>query len=49
MPNQNNPGFIPPNGGYRKLITYQKAEIIYDGTVYFTKRFLASMIVRRIK
>lgn len=40
MPNENNtPGFIPPHGGYRKLLTYQKAEIIYDGTVYFTKRF----------
>ncbi len=37
--NPNNPGFIPPHGGYRKLITYQKSEIIYDGTVYFTKRF----------
>src|SRR5436190_20502692 len=35
----NTTGFIPPQGGYRKLITYQKAEIIYDGTVYFTKRF----------
>ncbi len=33
-------GFIPDHGGYRKLITYQKAEIIFDGTVYFTKRFL---------
>lgn len=32
-------GFIPAHGGYRKLITYQKAEIIYDGTIYFTKRF----------
>jgi four helix bundle suffix protein len=32
-------GFIPIHGGYRKLITYRKAEIIYDGTVYFTKRF----------
>lgn len=32
-------GFIPTHGGYRNLITYQKAEIIYDGTVYFTKRF----------
>jgi four helix bundle suffix protein len=32
-------GFIPPHGGYRKLITYQKAEIIYDATVYFTKKF----------
>lgn len=34
-----NEGFIPVHGGYRNLITYQKAEIIYDGTVYFTKRF----------
>jgi four helix bundle suffix protein len=37
--NNNTPGFIPSHGGYRKLITFQKAEIIYDGTVYFTKRF----------
>ncbi|NLN95599.1 MAG: four helix bundle protein [Bacteroidales bacterium] len=36
---QNIEGFIPKHGGYEKLITYQKAEIIYDGTVYFTKRF----------
>ena len=36
---KNTEGFIPPHGGYRKLITYQKAEIIYDGTVYFTRRF----------
>ena len=41
MPQQKpaGPGFIPAHGGYRKLITYQKAEIIYDGTQYFTKRF----------
>lgn len=40
MENDNkNGGFIPKHGGYKKLITYQKAEIIYDGTVYFTKRF----------
>lgn len=32
-------GFIPPHGGYKNLITYQKSEIIYDGTIYFTKRF----------
>lgn len=37
--NQNTGGFIPTHGGYRKLITFQKSEIIYDGTVYFTKRF----------
>ena len=40
MDNKNNPeGFIPVHGGYRNLITYQKSEIIYDGTVYFTERF----------
>ena len=32
-------GFIPTHGGYRNLISYRKAEIIYDGTVYFTNRF----------
>ncbi|GGD93730.1 four helix bundle suffix domain-containing protein [Planktosalinus lacus] len=36
---QNNSGFIPQHGGYRNLISYQKAEIIYDGTMYFTRRF----------
>ena len=29
-------GYIP---GFRNLITYQKAEIIYDATIYFSKRF----------
>ena len=37
--NNNKQGFIPKHGGYRNLISYQKAEIIYDGTVYFTNRF----------
>lgn len=32
-------GFIPAHGGYRQLLSYQKATVIYDGTVYFTKRF----------
>lgn len=32
--------FIPPHGGYEKLLSYQKAEIVYDATIYFTKRFL---------
>ena len=32
-------GFIPTHGGYRNLITFQKAQIIYDGTIYFTNRF----------
>lgn len=33
-------GFIPKHGGYKKLLTYQKAEIIYDGTVYFCNKYL---------
>lgn len=38
---QNNAeGFIPKHGGYQNLITYQKAEIIFDATVHFTERFL---------
>lgn len=32
--------FIPPHGGYRSLLTYQRAEIIYDATVKFCARFL---------
>ncbi len=36
---QNIEGFIPLHGGYKNLISYQKSEIIYDGTIYFTKRF----------
>ncbi len=27
--------FIPPHGGYKDLLTFQKAEIIYDATVKF--------------
>lgn len=37
----NENGFIPKHGGYRKLKSFQKAEIIYDGTVYFCKRFFS--------
>lgn len=36
----NQPGFIPPHGGYQNLLSYQKAQIVYDATVYFCKRFL---------
>lgn len=31
--------FIPKNGGFEKLYSYQKAIIIYDATVYFTNHF----------
>jgi four helix bundle suffix protein len=33
-------GFIPRHGGYADLLSYQKAEIVYDATVYFCGRFL---------
>ena len=33
-------GFIPPHGGCAKLLSYQKAEIVYDATVYFCNRFV---------
>ena len=39
-------GFIPSHGEYRKLYSYQKAEIIYDGTVYFNRRYSKKVIVR---
>lgn len=32
-------GFIPPHGGYASLLSYQKAEIVYDATVRFCERF----------
>lgn len=33
-------GFIPAHGGYQSLLSYQKAEIVYDATVRFCARFL---------
>lgn len=35
--------FIPPHGGYKELLTFQKSEIIYDATV----RFCADLFDRR--
>lgn len=32
--------FIPPHGGYEELLSFQKARIVYDGTVRFCERFL---------
>lgn len=32
--------FIPRHGGYKRLLSFQKARIVYDGTVWFCKRFL---------
>src|SRR5262245_12620959 len=34
------PSFIPPHGGYERLLSYRKSEIIYDATVRFCDRFI---------
>jgi four helix bundle suffix protein len=33
-------GFIPPHGGYENLLSFQKARIVFDGTVRFCDRFV---------
>jgi four helix bundle suffix protein len=35
------PGFIPPHGNYQELLSYQKAEVVYDITYRFCHRFLS--------
>jgi four helix bundle suffix protein len=33
-------GFIPAHGGYEKLLSYQKALVVYDATLHFCGRFI---------
>jgi len=33
--------FIPPHDGYQKLLSYHKALVVYDATVYFCNRFFS--------
>ena len=33
-------GFIPPHGGYKELLSYRKAQIVYDATVRFCERYI---------
>jgi hypothetical protein len=40
MSTSGNPGFIPPHGHYQELLSYQKAEVVYDLTYRFCQRFL---------
>jgi four helix bundle suffix protein len=39
------PSFVPPHGNYRELLSYQKAEIVYDLTYRFCQRF-PSLVAR---
>lgn len=34
------PKIVLPHGGYKKLIVYQKSDVVYEGTVLFCRRFL---------
>jgi len=34
-------GFLPSHGHYRKLLSYEKAEVVFDLTYGFCKRFLS--------
>jgi restriction system protein len=33
-------GVIPPHGGYRRLRSFQTAQLVYDGTIIFCDRFV---------
>jgi four helix bundle protein len=39
-PNNASETFIPPHGGYAGLLAYQKALVVFQGTVRFCERFL---------
>ena len=39
--------FIPAHGGYENLLSHQKAEIVFDGTVRFCERFLRPTVKSR--
>jgi four helix bundle protein len=40
MNSSDEPGFITAHGHYQELLSYQKAEVIYDVTFRFCERFL---------
>jgi four helix bundle suffix protein len=40
---QDNRRFIPAHGNYRELLSYRKAEIVYDFTYRFCQRFLPKL------
>jgi four helix bundle suffix protein len=40
-PMNDDAGFIPSHGNYKNLLSYRKAEIVYDLTYRFCQRFLA--------
>src|SRR5438128_9253662 len=41
MTTPDQPGFMPPHSNYQELLSYQKAEVVYDLTYRFCQRFLS--------
>lgn len=41
MKNSDDQKIIPPHGNYRELLSYQKAEVVYDLTYHFCQGFLS--------
>ena len=37
-------GFIPPHGGYEDILSFKKARIVYDATVYFCNKHIDQAI-----
>ena len=40
LPKDEAAGFIPPHGGYKNLLSYHKALVVYQATLYFCNRFI---------
>jgi len=40
--------FILPHGNYQELLSYQKAEVVYDLTFRFCERFLKKGLQRNL-
>jgi four helix bundle suffix protein len=40
LPADDPAGFIPPHGGYKKLLSYHKALVVYQATLCFCDRFI---------
>src|SRR5438874_7274980 len=40
LPQTQGDTFIPPHGGYRDLLSYQKALVVYQATLHFCDRFI---------
>ena len=42
LPKEAAAGFIPPHGGYKKLLSYHKSLVVFQATLYFCNRFIGN-------